>query len=146
MIAKRSQIAPSVPKSTAIKGPSQRQLRVAEEIRQMLSTIFSRGELSDLELEKWSITLTRVVMSPDLKSAKVYMIPLGVNLDAEAMKALVKLLNDSTPNFRHLLSQRLTLRYAPKLKFYHDDTFEQAQRIDDLIIRARRRDELITDK
>lgn len=146
MIAKRPLITPSVPKASAIKGPSQRQLRVAEEIRQMLSTMLVRSELSNPEMEKWSITLTRVVMSPDLKSAKVFMIPLGVNLDANDMKALVKLLNDCAPEFRHLLAQRITLRYAPKLKFYNDDTFEQAQRIDDLIIRARRRDELITDE
>jgi len=146
MVTKRPLLtSPSVPKAAPPKGPSQRQLRVSEEIRNILSMIFTRGELSNPELENWSITLTRVVMSPDLKSSKVYMIPLGVTLDKAGMTALVKLLNESASELRHLLSKRLTLRYAPTLKFYHDDTFEQAQRLDDLIIKARRRDQDIPD-
>lgn len=129
-----------IPKGPAIKGPSQRQLRVSEEIRHLLSDIFTKGELSNLELANWTITITRVVMSPDLKAGKVYIIPLGINLDALEMKGLIKLLNESAPECRHILAQKINLRYAPTLKFYHDDTFEQAQRIDDLLNKVRQRE------
>jgi ribosome-binding factor A len=139
---KEKKVGGPIPKGNQIKGPSQRQLRVAEEFRHLLSTIFTKGELSNLELANWTITITRVVMSPDLKAAKVYIIPLGTNLEPEQMKGFVKLLNESAPECRHLLSQRTNLRYAPTLKFYNDDTFEQAQRIDDLLTKVRQREKV----
>lgn len=124
----------------APKGPTQRQRRVAEEIRHTLSLIFSRGELSDPDLANHSLTLTRVTLSPDLKTAKVFFIPLGLSIEAEDLKALVKSLNKSASEIRHLLDQQMNLRFSPALKFYNDDTFEQAQRIDDLLYQARQRD------
>lgn len=121
-------------------GPSQRQLRVAEEIRFTLSNLFIRGEFSDPQLTQYPLTFTRITMSPDLKSAKIYFIPLGATLSDQEMKDFVKILNQNSPEIRHLLAQKINLRFSPTLKFFNDDTFEQAQRIDDLFYKITNRD------
>ena len=137
------------------KQPTQRQLRVAEEIRHNLASIFLRGDFTNPELTAWltncSITITNVIISPDLKNAKVYVVPLGEHVsedgttlsDQDNKQKLVSLLNETAAEIRHFMSKQLTLRYAPQFRFYHDDTFDQAQRINDLIEEAIRRDKNI---
>jgi len=143
------------------KAPSQRQLRVAEEIKHTLSAVFIRGDFTNPDLISWfesnSLTLTQVHMSPDLKSAKVYVVTLGDLEDISSKdihkkdksktssitKDLVKLLNTNLNELRFLMGKNLGLKSIPSLRFYADDTFNQVQRIENLINQARERDKKI---
>lgn len=121
------------------KAPSQRQQRVAEEIRHILSVILLRGDFSRRGLSLGSITLTHVHASPDLKHAKVFVMPLG---GGDASEILLHL-NQMAGEIRYSLAKSLTMKYVPALKFYSDDTFEQATHIDQLIDHAMFRDSKI---
>ncbi len=110
-------------------GPSQRQQRVGELIRHALAEIFSRGELHDETLVEHSPTFSEVRLSPDLKLATVYVAPLTGSDDRALLAALVK----NRKTLRHMVAERINLRYAPDLRFRRDDTFEEAQRIDALL-------------
>ena len=92
--------------------PSQRQLRVGEEIRHALSKIIERGEIHDPDLADLSITVTEVRASPDMRNATVYVMPLGgVNDDNEGgMKTITKALGRAAPFLRHRVSQSVHLR------------------------------------
>lgn len=97
-------------------GPSQRQLRVGELIRRKLSDIMLRGELHDAELAHVSVTIGEVRVSPDLRNAIVFALPLGgVNTDA-----VVEALNRNQGELRHLVTKGLKLKHAPELKFLAD--------------------------
>lgn len=124
-------------KSSA-KLPSQRQQRVAEEIRDILSGILLRGDFSRRELPLDVVTITNVSVSPDLKNAKVYIIPLG---GGDATVVLVNL-NEMAGEIRYAMAKKLTTKYVPVLRFYSDDTFDQARYIEGLLDTARRRDAL----
>ena len=109
---------------------SQRQLRVGEEIRHMLATIFLRGDAPwPVGFHAPQITVTEVQVSPDLKNASIFVMPLG----GQKVKETVTVLNSIVGHFRHSLAQELTLRYVPKLRFMADNSFEYAQRIDDIL-------------
>lgn len=139
---------PIVKNAGALRAPrvaSQRQRRVAEEIKRSLSDIFTRGEISDPELSRWTITITQILLSPDLKEAKIYVLPLAAELDPEKTKELAIILNKLAPEIRHHLAQTIELRYVPALKFFRDDTFEQAQRIEDLIRKTMEHDKRLKD-
>ena len=116
---------PSPPKT----GPSQRQLRVAEEIRHILAGILLRGDLRDAALVGVSVTVSEVRISPDLKNATVYSLPFGKASVAEVMKGL----NRSAPYLRSQVGQALSLRYAPILTFVPDLSFDEAKHIDELL-------------
>jgi ribosome-binding factor A len=113
------------------KEPSQRQLKVGETIRHALAEIFTRGEIVDEVLDRHSLTVPEVRMSPDLKLATVYVIPLGGGA-AEAEEAVTHL--DKHKRFlRGLLAKRVTMKFMPELRFKVDVSFEASARIDELL-------------
>jgi ribosome-binding factor A len=110
-------------------GPSQRQLRVAELVRHALADILARGEVMDPVLETHVITVPEVRMSPDLKLATAYIVPLG----GKDEKAVVTALDSHKRYLRHEVARRIDLKFAPDLRFRIDDTFDEAARIDALL-------------
>jgi len=102
-------------------GPSQRQLRVGELIRRTLSDVLLRGDVHDPELNRMSITVGEVRVSPDLKHATAYVLPLGGKGADEALAGLRR----HRKELRHLVSREMTLKYAPELRFEIDTTFDQ---------------------
>ena len=113
-----------------VRVPSQRQLRVGEEIRHALAHILERNEVRDPELIGKSITVTEVRISPDLKNASVYVVPLGGLGDVIKITAA---LNRIKPFIRHRVAQSVHLRSAPNLSFLADTTFDEASHINDLL-------------
>ena len=111
------------------KPVSQRQLRVGELIKQSLSMIFLREEAKISDLDTKSITVTEVRMSPDLKNAKVFVIPLG---GKDSDKVIDKLKEFSFV-IRKILSKKIVVKYMPKLFFVNDDSFDYAEKIENLI-------------
>lgn len=107
-------------------GPSQRQLRVAELLRRRLSEVLSQGEIHDPDLNRLSITVGEVIVSPDLKVATAYVVPLGgVSLGAkDAQDDMFDLLKQNKHELRRALSRGLNLKYAPELRFRLDETFD----------------------
>lgn len=102
-------------------GPSQRQLRVGEEIRRRLSEILQRGGVHDLDLAAMSITVGEVRVSPDLRVATAYVLPLGGKDADEAIVAL----NRSKGEIRYLVARSMKLKFAPELRFMIDETFDR---------------------
>ena len=120
------------------KPPSQRQLRVGEEIRHCLARVLLQGEAHDPDLQEVNVTVSEVRLSPDLKSATAFVMPLGGSHAAEAVKAL----NRAAPFFRHRLAQDVDMRFTPRLSFQLDESFEEASRIDALLNSPRVRGDL----
>lgn len=110
-------------------GPSQRQLRVAEEIRHILAGLLMRGELRDPALVGVSVTVSEVRISPDLKNATVFAMPLGGAHVGDVLKGL----NRSAPYLRSQVGHAMQLRYAPMLTFVEDKSFDEAHHIDELL-------------
>jgi ribosome-binding factor A len=118
--------------------PSQRMLRVAELIRHALAQILTRGEISDPLLEQHVVTVSRAKMSPDLKLATVYVMPLGGKDEQEVLNAF-----DRHKKFlRGEIATRVNLKFAPELRFRIDDTFDNVSRIDALLNSERVRRDL----
>lgn len=111
----------------ANSGP--RPLRVGEEIRRVLSEIFMRGDVHAEGLSGASITVSEVRVSPDLKNATAFIMPLG----GRDKENLLKILIAAAPEIRHLVSQRVELRHAPKIYFALDESFETAQKIETIL-------------
>ena len=103
------------------RGPSQRQLRVAELLRRRLSEVLARGEVHDPELNAMSITVGEVRASPDLKVATVFVMPLG---GGEADHAL-EVLKANRSEIRRAVTKGLNLKYSPDLRFVLDDTYDR---------------------
>jgi len=110
-------------------GPSQRMLRVGELVRHALAAMFARGEIEDDALRGAVVTVPEVRMTPDLKIANAYVMPLG-GLHAEA---IVAALNRHRKFVRGRVAPQINMKYAPEIRFYVDDTFEEAGRIDALL-------------
>jgi ribosome-binding factor A len=111
-------------------GPSQRQLRVGEQVRAALTQIFQRGEVRDPVVEGSVISVSEVRMSPDLKIATAYVTPLG---QADHGK-LVDALNRNAKFIRGRLAPALRqMKYMPEVRFRDDTSFENFQRIDELL-------------
>lgn len=108
------------------RAPSQRQLRVGEELRHALAQIIERGELRDPELAGISITVSEVRVSPDLRNATAFVSPLG---GGDAV-ALVPALRRAESFIRHRVGQAVRLRHVPRLSFEPDTSFDYAERID----------------
>lgn len=102
-------------------GPSQRQLRVGELIRRVLSTVLARAEVHDPELNAMSITVGEVRTSPDLKIATVYVMPLG----GANREAAIKALSRNRGELRRAIMRDMSLKYAPDLRFQIDETFDR---------------------
>ncbi len=110
-------------------GPSQRQLRVAEEIRHVLAGLFERRDFRDPELAEAEITVSEVRMSPDLKHAMAFVSRLG----RSDVDALLPALQRATPYLRGQVAHVLRLRFAPDLTFQPDHALEYATKIDRLL-------------
>lgn len=102
-------------------GPSQRQLRVGETIRRALSEALQRGDIHDPDLNRLSITVGEVQISPDLKIAKAYVMPLGGGHVDEAIELLAR----NRGELRRIIGRKLNLKYTPDLRFRPDETFDQ---------------------
>ena len=111
------------------KPVSQRQLRVGEMIKQSLGMIFSRNEAKVPNLETNNITVTEVKMSQDLKIAKAYVLPLG----GKNAEEVIKKLREYSFLIRKVLSKKIIMKYLPKILFSKDDSFEYAEKIENLI-------------
>ncbi|MGV3574192.1 MAG: 30S ribosome-binding factor RbfA [Devosia sp.] len=110
-------------------GPSQRMLRVGELVRHALADIFARGDIEDEALVGSVVTVPEVRMTPDLKLANAYVMPLG-GVHAEE---IVAALNRHSKFIRGRVAPKINMKYAPDIRFYVDDTFEEAGRIDELL-------------
>ena len=108
---------------------SQRQLRVGELVKQNLGQLFIRNEAKIPQLNSKLITVTEVRMTPDLKTARVYVIPLG----GVEISETVKILTEYSHLVRKALSKRLDIKFLPKLTFVEDNSFEYAEKIERLI-------------
>jgi ribosome-binding factor A len=110
-------------------GPTQRQQRVAELIRHALAEVLSRGDIQDDVLTNNVITIPEVRMTPDLKLATAYVMPLGGKDEAAVIKALDK----NKKVLRQEVARRVNLKFAPDLRFLWDESFDEAARIDALL-------------
>ncbi|KAB1074820.1 30S ribosome-binding factor RbfA [Methylobacterium planeticum] len=111
------------------QGPSQRQQRVAELIRHALAEVLQRGDIQDPVLGTHVVTVPEVRMSPDLKLATAYVMPLGGQDEAPVIAALER----NRKALRQEVARRVNLKYAPELRFRRDETFDEAARIDALL-------------
>ena len=111
--------------------PTQRQLRVGEELRHALARILQRGELRDPALQHVTVTVTEVRMSPDLRNASAYVMPLGGQHSAEVIAALTR----SAGFLRGQIAREVPLRFTPSLAFALDTSFDHASRINELLHR-----------
>ena len=110
-------------------GPSQRQLRVGELIRHALAEMLTRGEIHDDVLAKHVVTVPEVRMSPDLKLATVYVMPLGGKDVAPVLAALDR----HKRYIRGEVAHAINLKFAPDIRFLADETFDEADRIERLL-------------
>jgi ribosome-binding factor A len=110
-------------------GPTQRMLRVGELVRHALAGLFARGEIEDDLLAGKVITVPEVRMSPDLKLASAYVMPLGGEGAAEVVAAL----NRHARFIRGRIAPELDLKFAPEVRFFVDETFEEFGKIDALL-------------
>jgi ribosome-binding factor A len=110
-------------------GPSQRMLRVGELVRHALAGLFARGEIEDDLLVGKVITVPEVRMSPDLKLASAYVMPLGGEQAAEVVAAL----NRHQRFIRGRIAPELDLKFAPEVRFFVDETFEEFGKIDAIL-------------
>jgi len=115
---------------------SQRQLRVGELVKQNLGELFIRNEAKISSINSKLITVTEVRMTPDLKTARVYVIPLGgINT-----KETVRILTENSHIVRKALSKRLDIKFLPKLTFVEDNSFEYAEKIERIIKKNKEND------
>jgi len=111
------------------KSPSQRQLRVGEQIRHTLADILAREELQDPALAGVSITVSEVRVSPDLEVATAYILPFS----GEDQAGVVDGLRRAAPHLRRQLARAINLRHTPELRFRADTSFDEAARVDALL-------------
>ena len=108
---------------------SQRQLKVGEELRHLISNALLRESFYDEHIKNNNITITEVDLSPDLKNAKVFVMPLGGENKLDVLNSLNKI----TSRLKKLISNNIGLRQTPKLSFKIDETFEYAKNIYDIL-------------
>lgn len=118
-------------RAATARPPSQRQLRVGEEIRHALARILARGELHDPALVALNVSVTEVRLSPDMKNATAYVMPLG---GADPEGAAVAL-NRAAGFLRTALAGEIELRHVPRLLFAADRSFDQARRVEEILAR-----------
>ncbi|USI71403.1 30S ribosome-binding factor RbfA [Sphingomonas morindae] len=113
------------------EGRSVRLLRVGEQVRHILSDVLMRGDVHDEVLASHSVSVTEVRMSPDLKHATVFVKPLLARDEAAVLKAL----RTNTAYLQREVARRVNLKFAAKLKFLADESFEEGSHIDALLRR-----------
>jgi ribosome-binding factor A len=116
-------------RSEKTAGPSQRQLRVAELIRHALAEMLTRGEIHDDVLAAHVVTVPEVRMSPDLRQATVYVMPLGGRDSEKVIAALAR----NKKFLRGEVARRVNLKFAPDVRFRVDERFDEAERIEKLL-------------
>ena len=110
-------------------GPSQRQLRVGEAVRHALSELLAHGEVHDAVIETHLITVPEVRMSPDLRLATIYVMPLGGRDEKQVLSAL-----DRNKRYvRGVIAKKVNLKFAPDIRFRIDERFGEAERIEKLL-------------
>ena len=117
------------------KPVTQRQLRVGEMIKQSLGMIFLKDEAKISNIETNRITVTEVRMSPDLKIAKAYVLPLG----GENANEIIKTLKEFSFVIRKVLSKKIAMKFLPKIIFVKDESFDYAEKIENLIKQTQKR-------
>jgi len=115
--------------TTPPTGPSQRQQRVAELVRHALAEVLARGDIQDDVITRHVITIPEVRMSPDLKLATAYVMPLG----GKDEDAVIAALDRHRKALRQEVARRVNLKFAPELRFRRDESFDEAARIDALL-------------
>jgi len=111
------------------KGPSQRQLRVGELIRHAMAEMLTRGDIHDPVLEGHLITIPEVRMSPDLRMATIYVMPLGGRDSVKVIEAL----SNNRKFLRGEIAHRVNLKFAPDIRFRIDERFDEAERIEKIL-------------
>ena len=119
-------------------GPSQRQLRVGELIRHALAEMLARGEIYDDVLASHVVTIPEVRLSPDLRLATVYVMPLG----GKDLKPVLAALERHKKYIRGEIAHEVNLKFAPDIRFMADETFDEADRIDRLLASDKVRQDL----
>jgi ribosome-binding factor A len=110
-------------------GPSQRQLRAGELVRHALAEVLARGEVHDPVIQGHMITVPEVRMSPDLRQATAYVMPLGGRDEKEVLAALER----NKKFLRGEVARRVNLKFAPEIRFRLDERFDEAERIEKLL-------------
>jgi ribosome-binding factor A len=123
-------------------GPSQRQLRVGEMLRHALSEILIRGDIRDADLEGVSVTITQVKPSGDMRHANVFCEPLG----GKNADKIIAALNRHKAFIRGQLGHMIAMKFTPELRFLEDQSFAEAQKIEDLLRSERVRRDLLKDE
>jgi ribosome-binding factor A len=113
----------------SVAGQSQRQLRVGEAVRHALAEVLAHGEVHDPVLEGHLITVPEVRMSPDLRLATIYVMPLG----GRDGKAVVAALERNKRYLRGVIARKVNLKFAPDIRFRLDERFDEAERIEKLL-------------
>lgn len=108
---------------------SQRQLRVGQEIQKVIATAIEQGDVRSEEIAKAFITITKVVMSPDLKYATVYL----TTLNGKNLGIVLEQLDADKWLFKKQVANKLKLRFTPEISFRADDTFDEVERINKLM-------------
>jgi ribosome-binding factor A len=111
------------------RSPSQRQLRVGEELRHAIANILERGDIRDPDVAGRPVTVTEVSVSPDLRNATVFVVPLGGGEVGSLLTGLKRV----RPFLRHEVARMVQLRVVPDLSFVADTTFDNASRIENLL-------------
>ena len=112
------------------RAPSQRQLRVGELLREALTNTFARAPIRDPALSGTPITVTEVRLSPNLKQARIFVMPLGGREGDEIVEALKR----AAPYLRYEVARRVKLKFAPALTFELDRSFDESRHIDELLV------------
>src|ERR1700750_2224590 len=120
---------PSHHRKSSASGGSQRQLRVGETVRHAIADILAHGNVHDADLEGHIITVPEVRMSPDLKLATIYVMPLG----GRDTDVVIAALERNRKFLRGEIAQRVNLKFAPDIRFRVDDRFDEAERIEKLL-------------
>lgn len=112
------------------QGPTQRQLRVGEQLKHIIAETMARGHFSSMELmDAGQITVSEVRVSPDLRNATAYIMPLG----GQNIDKILPALNDEAKVFQKEIGRQSNIKFTPRVSFKRDKTFDEVQKIDDLL-------------
>ena len=117
----------------ASKAPTQRQLRVGEEVRHSLSQVLARGDIRDPALQNVLITVTEVRISPDLKNATAFVVALGGGDTDEQRKDMLAALSRASPFLKRQVASQVHLKFVPRLSFQSDISFDEASKINAIL-------------
>jgi ribosome-binding factor A len=129
-------------KRESAAGPSQRALRAGEVIRHAIAELLARGDVHDPVLEGHLVTIPEVRMSPDLRLATIYVMPLG----GKGMDAVLEALERNKKYLRGEIAHRVNLKFAPDIRFRKDERFEEAERIGKILATPEVRRDLKKDR